>query len=162
MTGAPATTVGGRLVLDDRVASGRLTIEDGRIAAIALDDEPAADGPYVAPGFVDVHVHGWGGHDAMGDRAALDGMARRLLRRGVTSFLPTAVTAPLGSWSPSPNASGPGGRTPRPTAPSRSGSTWRDRSSPPPGAGRTTRPTSRSRVTCRVRRSNRSSTGFGC
>lgn len=96
MTGAPATTVGGRLVLDDRVASGRLTIEDGRIAAIALDDEPAADGPYVAPGFVDVHVHGWGGYDAMGDRAALDGMARRLLRRGVTSFLPTAVTAPIG------------------------------------------------------------------
>jgi N-acetylglucosamine-6-phosphate deacetylase len=31
----------------------------------------------------------------MGDRTALDGMARRLLRRGVTSFLPTAVTAPL-------------------------------------------------------------------
>lgn len=42
-----------------------------------------------------MHVHGWGGHDAMGDLAALDGMARRLLRRGVTSFLPTAVTAPL-------------------------------------------------------------------
>ena len=31
----------------------------------------------------------------MGDPAALDGMARRLLRRGVTSFLPTAVTAPM-------------------------------------------------------------------
>ena len=31
----------------------------------------------------------------MGDRAALDGMARVLLRRGVTSFLPTAVSAPL-------------------------------------------------------------------
>jgi len=31
----------------------------------------------------------------MGDLAALDGMARSLLRRGVTSFLPTAVTAPL-------------------------------------------------------------------
>ena len=31
----------------------------------------------------------------MGGREALDGMARRLLRRGVTSFLPTAVTAPL-------------------------------------------------------------------
>ena len=31
----------------------------------------------------------------MGDLAALDGMARVLLRRGVTSFLPTAVTAPL-------------------------------------------------------------------
>jgi N-acetylglucosamine-6-phosphate deacetylase len=33
----------------------------------------------------------------MGDPAALDGMARQLLRRGVTSFLPTAVTAPLES-----------------------------------------------------------------
>ena len=48
-----------------------------------------AAGPYLAPGFVDVHVHGGGGHDAMGDRAALDGMARHLLRHGVTSFLPT-------------------------------------------------------------------------
>ncbi len=52
---------------------------------------------YLAPGFIDVHVHGWGGHDAMGDPAALDGMARALARRGVTSFLPTAVTLPLPS-----------------------------------------------------------------
>jgi N-acetylglucosamine-6-phosphate deacetylase len=31
----------------------------------------------------------------MGDGTALDGMSRSLLRRGVTSFLPTAVSAPL-------------------------------------------------------------------
>ena len=31
----------------------------------------------------------------MGDRAALDGMARALLRQGVTSFLPTAWTEPI-------------------------------------------------------------------
>jgi N-acetylglucosamine-6-phosphate deacetylase len=96
MTAGPANIVSGRLVLDDRVAAGRITIEDGRITAVELDDGPATDGPYVAPGFVDVHVHGWGGHDAMGDPAALDGMARALLRHGVTAFLPTAVTAPLG------------------------------------------------------------------
>ncbi|HSS35231.1 MAG TPA: N-acetylglucosamine-6-phosphate deacetylase [Patescibacteria group bacterium] len=89
------TGVRGRLVLADTVASGRITIADGRIVAIDLDDGAAADGPFVAPGFVDLHVHGWGGHDAMGDVAALDGMARGLLRRGVTSFLPTAVSAPL-------------------------------------------------------------------
>ncbi len=97
MTGRSAGTISGRLVLDDRVAAGRITIEDGRIAAIDLDDGPTTGDPYLAPGFVDVHVHGWGGHDAMGDVAALDGMARALLRRGVTSFLPTAVTAPLGA-----------------------------------------------------------------
>ena len=91
-------SVSGRLVLDDRVADGRITIEDGRIAAVDLDDGRAAmtrTARIIAPGFVDVHVHGWGGHDAMGDAAALDGMARALLRQGVTSFLPTAVTAPL-------------------------------------------------------------------
>jgi N-acetylglucosamine-6-phosphate deacetylase len=98
MPGAAATTLAGRLVLDDRVAAGRLTIADGRITAVELDDGTGsmpAGTPYLAPGFVDVHVHGWGGHSAMGGPGALDGMARRLLRRGVTSFLPTAVTAPL-------------------------------------------------------------------
>lgn len=93
------TALEGRLVLDDRVATGRIEIDDGRIEVVELDSWPdaVADGalPYLAPGFVDVHVHGWGGHDAMGDAAALDGMARALLRRGVTSFLPTAVSAPL-------------------------------------------------------------------
>lgn len=85
----------GRLILDDRVAHGRIAIEGGWIVDVAVDGQAATDRPYLAPGFADVHVHGWGGHDAMGDRAALDGMARALLRRGVTSFLPTAVTAPL-------------------------------------------------------------------
>jgi len=58
-------------------------------------NEAEAAGPFLTPGLVDVHVHGWGGHDAMGTPADLDGMARALLRRGVTSFLPTAVTASL-------------------------------------------------------------------
>jgi N-acetylglucosamine-6-phosphate deacetylase len=91
------TTVGiaGRLVLEDRVAPGRISLEDGVIAAVELDTGVPADGPFVAPGFVDVHVHGWGGHDAMGGPEALAGMASALARRGVTSFLPTAVSAPL-------------------------------------------------------------------
>jgi len=88
------TPIRGRLVLDDAVAPGRLHVEDGRIAAIE-NDEAEADGPLITPGFVDVHVHGWGGHDAMGSRADLDGMARALLRHGVTSFLPTSVTASI-------------------------------------------------------------------
>jgi N-acetylglucosamine-6-phosphate deacetylase len=91
---APPLTFAGRLVLEDRVESGRIVVEDGRIVSIDLGDVP--DGaPYIAPGFVDVHVHGGGGHDAMAGPEALDGLARHLLRHGVTSFLPTAVTAPL-------------------------------------------------------------------
>lgn len=98
----PPTILEGRLVLEDRVVAGRIAIEDGWIAHVQPDDAPdpgstagAAEDRLIAPGFVDVHVHGGGGHDAMGDRAALDGMARHLLRHGVTSFLPTAVAAPL-------------------------------------------------------------------
>ena len=95
MTKVATGVVSGRLVLKDRIASGRITIDDGWIAETFIDDEAKTVGPIVAPGFVDIHIHGWAGYDAMGDRRALDGLARRLLRRGVTSFLPTAVTAPL-------------------------------------------------------------------
>ena len=92
-------------------------VRDGWIAEVGLDDGPTG-GPFIAPGFVDVHVHGRGGHDAMGPDGALDGMARALLRHGVTSFLPTAVTAPLGElaafaervrrWMPAAPADGAG------------------------------------------------------
>ena len=91
-----ATELRGRLVLADEVVPGRLVIEDGWIRSVDRDpdDAAAAAGPLYAPGFIDVHVHGWGGHDATGDAAALAGMARALLRKGVTSFLPTAPALP--------------------------------------------------------------------
>ncbi|MDQ2690171.1 MAG: N-acetylglucosamine-6-phosphate deacetylase [Chloroflexota bacterium] len=89
-----AHEVTGRLVLRDEILSGRVRIEGGRIAGVVADPD-AARGPYVAPGFIDLHVHGWGGFGAMDGADALSGMARALLRRGVTSFLPTAVSAPL-------------------------------------------------------------------
>ncbi len=84
----------GRLVLADGVVPGRIAVEDGWIVAVIEDpsDAEAVAGPLIAPGFIDVHVHGWGGHDATGDGDALSGMARALLRQGVTSFLPTAPT----------------------------------------------------------------------
>ena len=94
-------TVEGRLVLDDRVATGRIRIEGGLIVGVEPDgparrrSRSESGGAFIAPGFVDVHVHGGGGHDAMAGPVALGGMARHLLRHGVTSFLPTAVTAPL-------------------------------------------------------------------
>jgi N-acetylglucosamine-6-phosphate deacetylase len=88
------TELVGRLVLRDEVVAGRIVVEGQHIAAVEPDARGEA-GPLFCPGFVDVHVHGWGGHDAMGDEAALDGMARALLRHGVTAFLPTAAAAPI-------------------------------------------------------------------
>ena len=94
-----STEVRGRLVLADRVIPGRLVVEGGWIRSVE-PDASAADGPLIAPGFVDVHVHGWGGHAATGDEHALSGMARALLRRGVTSFLPTAPSLPPEALQP--------------------------------------------------------------
>jgi N-acetylglucosamine-6-phosphate deacetylase len=97
----PVGELRGRLVLEDRVVMGRIRLDGDTIGGVELEDDGddteggAAGLPYLAPGFVDVHVHGWGGHDAMGSTADLDGMARALVRHGVTSFLPTGVTNPL-------------------------------------------------------------------
>jgi len=82
----------GRLVLDEGEVVGRLLVEGEHISAIEPDGDADRD-VIVVPGFIDVHVHGWGGHDAMGGPDALTGMARALAGRGVTSFLPTSVTA---------------------------------------------------------------------
>lgn len=88
------TAVAGRIVLPDRIVAGRIIVEDERIAAVEPDPAAAA-GPFLVPGFIDLHVHGWGGHDAMDGAAAIDGMAAGLLRQGTTSFLPTGYAASI-------------------------------------------------------------------
>ncbi len=77
--------------------------EDGCITAMGHRDEvkiPAgatdyiAAGMIVAPGFVDVHIHGAGGHDVMeATPAALDCITSTVARYGTTSILATTVTA---------------------------------------------------------------------
>jgi N-acetylglucosamine-6-phosphate deacetylase len=48
----------------------------------------------LVPGFVDIHIHGAGGHDVMdADSDALPAIAATLARHGTTSFVPTTVTA---------------------------------------------------------------------
>jgi N-acetylglucosamine-6-phosphate deacetylase len=47
-----------------------------------------------APGFIDVHIHGAGGHDVMeGTEAALTAVAKMVASHGTTSFVATTVTA---------------------------------------------------------------------
>ncbi|MCU0721263.1 MAG: N-acetylglucosamine-6-phosphate deacetylase [Pirellula sp.] len=50
-------------------------------------------GGYLAPGFVDIHVHGGHGHDFMdGTELAVDSASRAHLQHGVTSLFPTCTT----------------------------------------------------------------------
>jgi N-acetylglucosamine-6-phosphate deacetylase len=83
----------------------RMTIEDGRIAAISTRDAgemPAGarvldfPGATLAPAFFDVHIHGAMGHDLMeATPEALKAVASFLATRGVGNFLATTVTAPI-------------------------------------------------------------------
>jgi N-acetylglucosamine-6-phosphate deacetylase len=56
--------------------------------------EISAGGQTAIPGFIDVHIHGAGGHDVMeGTERSLSTVAKTLARHGTTSFLATTVTA---------------------------------------------------------------------
>ena len=82
-----------------------LLVEDGRIVEIAARAEqtvPAAVATLdlgdnaIAPGYIDLHIHGNAGFDVMDDNAAaLPAVEHLLARHGVTSYYPTTVTAPL-------------------------------------------------------------------
>jgi len=103
----PATVIHASLILtpEEEISDGVIVVEDSRIAALGHRDEvrvPAnaidyvAAGMTVVPGFVDVHIHGAGGHDVMeaNDRA-LDRITATVARRGTTSMVATTVTAPI-------------------------------------------------------------------
>ena len=50
----------------------------------------------LAPGYVDLHIHGSAGYDVMDDAVeALPAIEQLLARHGVTSYFPTTVTAPM-------------------------------------------------------------------
>src|SRR3984885_205377 len=89
----------------EQLADSVILTENGRITAIGHRDEVkippgaidyVAAGMTVVPGFVDVHIHGAGGHDVMeATPAALDCITSTVARYGTTSILATTVTAPI-------------------------------------------------------------------
>lgn len=54
----------------------------------------APDAPFVLPGFVDVHVHGGGGHDTMDGPDGVRGLAAFHARHGTTALVATTITNP--------------------------------------------------------------------
>ncbi|MEL6405095.1 MAG: N-acetylglucosamine-6-phosphate deacetylase [Chloroflexota bacterium] len=87
------------LLLNDVIQQGWVAFADGTIQDMGAGVPPTgqaidAQGAYLLPGFVDVHVHGAVGHDVMD--ASLDNlhsMSAFFARCGVTSWLPTTLTA---------------------------------------------------------------------
>ena len=94
--------VGGSLLTPDRELPGHsLVLEDGKIVEIRPNRAEKGDaiiesqGQFIAPGLIDIHVHGGEGSDTMDSTPeALAAMGRFFAAHGVTSFLATTITAP--------------------------------------------------------------------
>jgi len=80
-------------------------MEDGVITAVGLRTDvriPASarvldfGDAVLAPGLIDIHIHGGAGHDVMeGSDEGLAAVERLMTRHGVTSYCPTTVTSPV-------------------------------------------------------------------
>jgi N-acetylglucosamine-6-phosphate deacetylase len=94
--------INGKLITPGAILdNGVVLVEDGIITSVGQDDQLAkgakiidAEGRYVSPGFIDIHVHGGGGFDFMdGHESAFLAIADLHARYGTTSMLPTTLTA---------------------------------------------------------------------
>ena len=95
-----------KIVLKDRVIEGDILTADGIIRDIINKKSPVKaetlevensidlDGKYVVPGFIDVHIHGSNGADAMdGTVEALKTISSYIATKGTTKFLATTLTS---------------------------------------------------------------------
>jgi len=93
------------LTPQDELSDTVILVDGGRIVAMGHRDEVTipegaldyvASGMTVVPGFVDIHIHGAGGHDVMeANTRALDKITSTVARYGTTSMVATTVTAPI-------------------------------------------------------------------
>lgn len=91
----------GNIITPQRIIhGGSILIADGKIKAVSERDIETTDatvinakGKYISPGFIDIHVHGGGGHDFMdATEEAFLKIAETHARFGTTAMLPTTLT----------------------------------------------------------------------
>lgn len=95
--------VNGKIVLKDRIVeNGVLLYSDVIEGVVDAKELPEgaeiidAKGGYVAPGLIDLHIHGYLGKDVCdGEEESIRVMAKGLIANGVTGFLPTTMTEDL-------------------------------------------------------------------
>jgi N-acetylglucosamine-6-phosphate deacetylase len=93
--------VNGKIITPSRIINGTVIVTGDKIIAVGEGNVEAkgateidAKGNYVAPGFIDIHVHGGGGHDFMdGTEDAFLKIAETHARFGTTSMLPTTLSS---------------------------------------------------------------------
>ncbi len=98
--------INGQIYYEGKFQKGKVLVYSNKIESILtqgayedikkhMDEEINAEGNFVLPGFIDVHIHGYQGVDVMnGTSEALNTMKKGVVENGVTSFLATTMTMP--------------------------------------------------------------------
>lgn len=97
---------GGRVVTPDGVRAGAwVHIDRGAIVSVRNDrpqvDAPVVDldGAWLLPGYVDLHMHGGGGHSVASSLEAMDAAVAYHRSHGTTSTIVSLMTAPVAELS---------------------------------------------------------------
>lgn len=91
------------VIFSDKIRNAVVLCDNGKIKDIvehytetADDNVIDANGLYLSPGFIDIHVHGGGNKSAMStDYKDIIEMAEAHLKYGTTSIVPTTLAAPI-------------------------------------------------------------------
>ena len=96
--------INGRIITENEVLENKVLLYNDKIIEFREQETPElllntceevidVKGNYVSPGFIDMHIHGAGGHDVMdGTVECLAAISITVAKNGVTGFLPTTMT----------------------------------------------------------------------
>ena len=95
--------VNGKVVLKDRILDNCAVLYSDVIEGIVPCDELGdgyeiidANGGYVTPGFIDLHIHGYLGKDVCdGEAESIRTISNGIIANGVTAYLPTTMTVDM-------------------------------------------------------------------
>ena len=93
----------GRVITPDGIIYGGVSIHDGKIVKVFFGNTLEksdlminAHGNYISPGFIDIHIHGGGGHDVSDcSKQGILQICKAHAEFGTTSIVPTVTAAPM-------------------------------------------------------------------
>ena len=95
--------INGKIILTDRIVQNRALlfsdVIEGVVSSKSIPKDAEiidANGGYVSPGLIDIHIHGYLGKDVCdGEEESIRTISNGLLKNGVTAYLPTTMTVDM-------------------------------------------------------------------
>ena len=93
----------GKIILENEIVLGKAVLFNDKIVGIVDENEIPADaqivdaeGGYVSPGFIELHIHGYLSKDVCdASEESIRIISKGLLENGVTGYLPTTMTVDM-------------------------------------------------------------------